>query len=145
MPASFLPASTRAAEIISVVTRHEWSFLRQLLKQGNSDSPRLPQPEVLCSILTELGPVFVKLGQLLSTRSDLLSEEYIEALSELQADVPPASWDTIEPMLLEEFGRPLVSCFRAFPVEPIAAGSIGQVYKAALQDGRSPTQLASFF
>ena len=135
MPASFLPASARAAEIISVVTRHEWSFLRQLLKQGNSDSPRLPQPEVLCSILTELGPVFVKLGQLLSTRSDLLSEEYIEALSNLQADVPPASWDTIEPMLLEEFGRPLASCFRAFPVEPIAAGSIGQVYEAALQDG----------
>ena len=135
MPASFLPASARAAEIISVVTRHEWSFLRQLLKQGTTDSPRLPQPEVLCSILTELGPVYVKLGQLLSTRSDLLSEEYIEALSALQADVPPASWAMVEPMLLEELGRPLEDCFSAFSNEPIAAGSIGQVYQATLRDG----------
>ena len=135
MPASFLPASARAAEIISVVTRHEWSFLRQLLKQGTTDSPRLPQPEVLCSILTELGPVYVKLGQLLSTRSDLLSEEYIEALSALQADVPPASWTMVEPMLLEELGRPLEDCFSAFSNEPIAAGSIGQVYQATLRDG----------
>ena len=135
MPTQFFANSSRAAEIITVVTRHEWSFLRQLLNQGPTDAPRLPQPEVLCSILTELGPVYVKLGQLLSTRSDLLSEEYIEALSELQADVPAAAWETIEPLLLEELGQPLENCFTSFPSEPIAAGSIGQVYKVELLNG----------
>jgi len=135
MPTQFFANSSRAAEIIAVVTRHEWSFLRQLLNQGPTDAPRLPQPEVLCSILTELGPVYVKLGQLLSTRADLLSEDYIEALSELQADVPAAPWAITEPLLLEALGQPLERCFSAFPQEPIAAGSIGQVYKAQLLDG----------
>ena len=135
MPTQFFANSSRAAEIIAVVTRHEWSFLRQLLNQGPTDAPRLPQPEVLCSILSELGPVYVKLGQLLSTRADLLSEDYIEALSELQADVPAAPWATTEPLLLEALGQPLERCFSAFPQEPIAAGSIGQVYKAQLLDG----------
>ncbi|MEB3246340.1 MAG: hypothetical protein VKJ63_00585 [Synechococcus sp.] len=87
MAPKFLANSTRADEIISVVTRHEWTFLRQLLNQGPTDAPRLPQPEVLCTILVELGPVYVKLGQLLSTRADLLREDYTDALSELQADV----------------------------------------------------------
>tara|TARA_B100002051_G_C16743113_1_gene645660 strand:+ start:3011 stop:4729 length:1719 start_codon:yes stop_codon:yes gene_type:complete len=135
MAVQFLANSTRAAEIIAVVTRHEWSFLRQLLDQRATDSPRLPLPEVLCSILTELGPVYVKLGQLLSTRADLLSEPYLEALSALQADVPFVPWQQIEPMLLEELGRPLLDCFSMFPDDPIAAGSIGQVYKATLLDG----------
>ena len=108
MPASILANSARAAEIISVVSRHEWQFVKQLINQANPDSPRLPLPEVLCSILTELGPVYVKLGQLLSTRADLLSEPYIDALSQLQSDVPAVAWDRIEPMLLEELGQRLV-------------------------------------
>ena len=135
MAKRFLANSSRAAEIIAVVTRHEWSFLRQLLNQGTTDAPRLPLPEVLCSILTELGPVYVKLGQLLSTRADLLSEPYTEALSALQSNVAAASWESIEPMLREELGQPVESCFRDFPNSPVAAGSIGQVYEAHLKNG----------
>ena len=135
MAKRFLANSSRAAEIIAVVTRHEWSFLRQLLNQGTTDAPRLPLPEVLCSILTELGPVYVKLGQLLSTRADLLSEPYTEALSALQSNVAAAPWESIEPMLREEFGQPVESCFRHFPNSPVAAGSIGQVYEAHLNNG----------
>ena len=135
MAVQFLANSSRAAEIIAVVTRHEWSFLRQLLNQGTTDAPRLPLPEVLCSILTELGPVYVKLGQLLSTRADLLSEPYTEALSALQSNVAAAPWESIEPMLREELGRPVESCFRHFPISPVAAGSIGQVYEAQLENG----------
>ena len=135
MAKRILANSSRAAEIIAVVTRHEWSFLRQLLNQGTTDAPRLPLPEVLCSILTELGPVYVKLGQLLSTRADLLSEPYTEALSALQSNVSAAPWENIEPMLHEELGRPIKSCFRDFPDSPVAAGSIGQVYEAHLENG----------
>ena len=135
MAPKFLANSTRAAEIIAVVTRHEWTFLRQLLNQGPTDAPRLPQPELLCTILVELGPVYVKLGQLLSTRADLLREDYTDALSELQADVPAAAWETVEPLLLEALGRPVDQCFRTFSPDPIAAGSIGQVYAATLLDG----------
>ena len=135
MEKRILANSSRAAEIIAVVTRHEWSFLRQLLNQGTTDAPRLPLPEVLCSILTELGPVYVKLGQLLSTRADLLSEPYTEALSALQSNVSAAPWESIEPMLHEELGRPIKSCFRDFPDSPVAAGSIGQVYEAHLENG----------
>ena len=135
MAVQFLANSSRAAEIIAVVTRHEWSFLRQLLNQGTTDAPRLPLPEVLCSILTELGPVYVKLGQLLSTRADLLSEPYTEALSALQSNVAAAPWESIEPMLREELGQPVESCFRHFPNSPVAAGSIGQVYEAHLNNG----------
>ena len=135
MAKRFLANSSRAAEIIAVVTRHEWSFLRQLLNQGTTDAPRLPLPEVLCSILTELGPVYVKLGQLLSTRADLLSEPYTEALSALQSNVAAAPWESIEPMLREELGQPVESCFRDFPNSPVAAGSIGQVYEAHLKNG----------
>ena len=135
MAKRFLANSSRAAEIIAVVTRHEWSFLRQLLNQGTTDAPRLPLPEVLCSILTELGPVYVKLGQLLSTRADLLSEPYTEALSALQSNVAAAPWESIEPMLREELGQPVESCFRQFPNSPVAAGSIGQVYEAHLKNG----------
>ena len=135
MEKRILANSSRAAEIIAVVTRHEWSFLRQLLNQGTTDAPRLPLPEVLCSILMELGPVYVKLGQLLSTRADLLSEPYTEALSALQSNVSAAPWESIEPMLHEELGRPIKSCFRDFPDSPVAAGSIGQVYEAHLDNG----------
>ena len=82
---------------------------------------------MLCSILTELGSVYVKLGQLLSTRADLLSEAYTEALSALQSNVAAAPWESIEPMLCEELGQPVESCFCHFPNSPVAAGSIGQV------------------
>ena len=135
MPASILANSARAAEIISVVSRHEWQFVKQLINQVNPDSPRLPLPDVLCRILTELGPVYVKLGQLLSTRADLLSEPYLDALSQLQADVPAVAWERIEPMLLEELGQPIDASFSVFPKQPIAAGSIGQVYQAKLLNG----------
>ena len=87
---SVFDGSTRAVEIVRIVSRHEWSFLSQLLRRGHAAETRLPLPSVLCNLLTELGPVYVKLGQLLSTRPDLLSDDYIEALSQLQANVPPA-------------------------------------------------------
>ena len=132
---SVFDGSARALEIVKIVSRHEWSFLSQLLGRGDSKDTRLPLPSVLCNLLTELGPVYVKLGQLLSTRPDLLSEEYISALSRLQADVPAVAWKEVKLYLKRELGQPIDQCFSHFQTKPIAAGSVGQVYGATLPQG----------
>ena len=132
---SVFDGSARALEIVKIVSRHEWSFLSQLLGRGDSKETRLPLPSVLCNLLTELGPVYVKLGQLLSTRPDLLSEDYITALSSLQSDVPAVAWKQVKPYLKRELGQPIDHCFGQFQTKPIAAGSVGQVYGATLPQG----------
>ncbi len=131
---SVFDGSSRALEIVGIVSRHEWSFLSQLLNRGDTSETRLPLPSVLCNILTELGPVYVKLGQLLSTRPDLLGEDYIEALSQLQSDVPAVPWEQLRPQLEQELGCGVEEAFSTFIDQPIAAGSVGQVYKAILPD-----------
>lgn len=131
---SVFDGSSRALEIVRIVSRHEWSFLTQLLNRGDTSESRLPLPSVLCNILTELGPVYVKLGQLLSTRPDLLGEEYIQALSQLQADVPAVPWDQLRPQLEKDLGCGVEEAFSTFIDQPIAAGSVGQVYKASLPE-----------
>jgi len=132
---SVFDGSARALEIVQVLSKHEWAFLTQLLRRGDAAETRLPLPSVLCNILTELGPVYVKLGQLLSTRPDLLGESYIEALSDLQANVPPVSWDVVRPQLEQQLNSEVTEAFLSFDNQPIAAGSVGQVYRATLQDG----------
>ena len=132
---SVFDGSARALEIVKIVSRHEWSFLSQLLGRGDSTETRLPLPSVLCNLLTDLGPVYVKLGQLLSTRPDLLSDDYISALSRLEADVPPVAWKEVKPYLRRELGKPIDECFAHFHSKPIAAGSVGQVYGATLPQG----------
>lgn len=133
---SVFDGSTRALEIVRIVSRHEWSFLSQLLRRGDAAETRLPLPSVLCNILTELGPVYVKLGQLLSTRPDLLADEYIESLSQLQANVPPAPWEEVRDQIAQELGCDIATAFNSFEEKPIAAGSVGQVYRATLTNAQ---------
>ncbi|MEO1002640.1 MAG: AarF/UbiB family protein [Cyanobacteria bacterium J06638_7] len=130
-----LSGSTRALDIVRVVGLHQWSYLWGLLNAQFQEKPSLPAPEVLCRILTDLGPVFVKVGQLLSTRPDLLPDRYIRALGSLQSDVPAAPWTQVEPILREHLGGPWQDSFSSFEDNPVAAGSIGQVYRAELADG----------
>jgi ubiquinone biosynthesis protein len=99
-------------------------------------STRMIQADGLRRALEEAGGAFVKIGQLLSTRTDVLPEEYVLALSRLQQSVSPAPWEAVESMLEDEFGAPLESIFASFDPEPIAAASIGQVHKATLKTGR---------
>ena len=80
----------------------------------------------------ELGPAFIKLGQMLSTRPDALPGEYIEVLSELQDKVPPEAWSEIEPLLGAEFGEPVQERFDRFDTTAISGASLGQVYEAAI-------------
>lgn len=86
--------------------------------------------------LEELGPTFVKLGQILSTRADLLPPVYIEELEKLQDAVPPVDVSAIHDLIELEFGRDLHSLFARFDDQSLAAASIGQVHGATLHDGR---------
>jgi len=88
--------------------------------------------ELLDSLLT-LGPTFVKLGQLLSTRPDVLPPEYVEVLSRLQDDVPPAPWQAAEQVLEAELG-PLEERFDEFDPVAISGASLGQVYRARIDE-----------
>ncbi|MBD1854578.1 MULTISPECIES: ABC1 kinase family protein [Leptolyngbya] len=129
--------SSRQGEILEVVLRNGWDFMRRLLTGGKVDEPKLPPPAVLRNILVDLGPVYVKLGQLLSTRPDLLPAEYIDALSTLQAEVPPVDWSEIEVVLRKQFSQPLEEVFASVNYTPVAAGSIAQTHYAILKDGRA--------
>ncbi|MBD2664036.1 hypothetical protein B6N60_03647 [Richelia sinica FACHB-800] len=126
----------RQREIIEVVLRNGWDYMRRLLTGGNADEPQLPPPAVLKNILVNLGPVYVKLGQLLSTRPDLLSAAYIEELSTLQDEVPPVPWTDIEILIRQQLKRPLEETFITINPVPVAAGSIAQTHRATLADGR---------
>jgi ubiquinone biosynthesis protein len=86
--------------------------------------------------LEESGGMFVKLGQVLSTRSDLLPVDVVAELSRLQNDVPPAPAEAVRRLLEQEIGSPLDAVFARFEWEPIAAASIAQVHAATLIDGR---------
>ena len=127
---------SRQREIIEVVFGNGWDYMRRLLTGSKPDEPQLPPPAVLKKIFVELGPVYVKLGQLLSTRPDLLPSSYIEELSTLQDDVPPVSWTDIEVVLRQELRQPIESVFTSINPRPVAAGSIAQTHKATLADGR---------
>ena len=128
--------SSRQREIAEVVFRNGWDYMRQLLTGGKADEPRLPTPAVLRNILVELGPVYVKLGQLLSTRPDLLRPEYIETLGTLQAEVPPVPWEDVEVVIRQQLRQPLSETFAELDPIPVAAGSIAQTHSAVLKDGR---------
>ncbi|WP_323190616.1 AarF/ABC1/UbiB kinase family protein [Halostella sp. PRR32] len=86
---------------------------------------------LLDSLLT-LGPTFIKLGQLLSTRPDILPPEYIDVLSQLQDEVPPAPWSDARTVVESELG-PVDEAFDGFDTEPISGASLGQVYTAEFQ------------
>lgn len=85
--------------------------------------------------LEELGPTFIKLGQILSTRADLLPPEYIAELVKLQDRVPPAPFAEVAAVIAEDLGQPVSVAFAEFDPVPLAAASIGQVHAARLQDG----------
>jgi len=95
------------------------------------------KPEQLAHDLEALGPTFIKLGQLLSTRSDLLPPPYLEALARLQDRVAPFSFGRVEEIVSNELGVRLSKAFLDFDSEPLAAASLGQVHLAHLRDGRA--------
>jgi ubiquinone biosynthesis protein len=87
--------------------------------------------------LVQLGPAYIKLGQVLSTRPDLLPPQYIEELEHLQDDVPPMQYAQVEEMIERELHARISKLFGSFDQEPLGSASLGQVHAAELRDGRS--------
>jgi len=100
-------------------------------------SPDAPRPEDLANDLERMGPTFVKLGQILSSRADLLPDAYLTALSRLQDNVKPFSYEEVEETITRELGARISKAFGSFEREPLAAASLGQVHRATLRDGRA--------
>ncbi|MBW2988909.1 AarF/ABC1/UbiB kinase family protein [Candidatus Woesearchaeota archaeon] len=94
------------------------------------------KPERLRETLEKLGPTFIKLGQILSLRPDLIPKEYVKELSKLQDMVPPFPYEEAKSLVEKELKGPLSSMFKSFSKKPIASASISQVHKAVLADGR---------
>ena len=95
----------------------------------------LPRAVRIRHALERLGPAFVKMGQLLATRRDLVQPDLAAELAKLQDDVPTLPWEEMRPRIEAELGAPVEELFATFDQTPLAAASIGQVYKATLPDG----------
>lgn len=94
------------------------------------------KPEELAEDLKRMGPTYIKLGQLLSTRPDLMPEPYLKALESLQDNVEEIDYDKIQEIVEEETGQRISKAFESFDVKPLASASIGQVHHAVLRSGK---------
>lgn len=110
--------------------------LEDILKEEAIAATEAPKAEELARDLEHMGPTFIKLGQLLSTRPDLLPYPYLEALTRLQDKVEPFSFAEVEEIVTSELGARISKAFSEFSATPIAAASLGQVHRAKLRDGR---------
>ena len=133
-----------------------YKFIRFMLKYWNSDLFRQTSsvamdaslsdeekehqfdqsPEELVEDLKAMGPTYIKLGQLLSTRPDLLPDEYLNALANLQDNVSPVDFEEVKEIIETELGTKISKAFNQFEEKPLASASIGQVHRAELHSGK---------
>jgi ubiquinone biosynthesis protein len=128
----------RYSQITRIAVRHGLGpYLWGRRGRAELDTPdgRERLARALRLALEEAGVTFVKLGQMLSTRPDLLPAEFVEELGRLTDDVAPAPWEQVEQVLTAELGRPPDEVFAGFDREPLAAASVAQVHAARLRSG----------
>jgi ubiquinone biosynthesis protein len=136
----------RITEIAQVAVRHGFGYFFERHRLTDLIPGRGPavvdgtpsqRGQHLREMLDELGPTFVKFGQLLSMRPDVLPPDIIAELRGLQDDVRPFPYEDVERVVREDLGQPIERLFTEFQREPIAAASIGQVHRAVLPNGRT--------
>ena len=135
---------SRMREIITVMTKYGLGgFLQRIkLSYGSADesasgSRYMSTPRRFRMAFEELGPTFVKLGQILSTRVDIFDAEWIEEFEKLQSNVAPIPVANIDELIESYLGRPMGEVFRSFDSVPVGSASIAQVHKAVLSDGET--------
>ncbi|MBE3572342.1 MAG: ABC transporter [Moorella humiferrea] len=131
----------RYRQVVNVLARYGFGYLLDqlglgelILRRPRREAPLSPGARLRLA-LAELGPTFIKLGQILSTRPDLLPPEIIAELARLQDQVPPFPFAEVKQTVEKELGQPLEQLFHEFDPEPLAAASIGQVHRATLPEG----------
>lgn len=122
---------SRFREIVKVLASYGFGYILE-----NTIKKDISSPENLRKAFEELGPTFIKIGQILSTRPDLLAPAYIEELSKLQDSAPAETYKNINEVFIEEFNTSIEDTFLYFDTEPIASASVAQVHHAILKDGR---------
>ena len=128
-------ARYRLEEVLRYVGLQKYLPLRWLLRGNPFRKLPYTKPQRLRMAIEELGTSFVKLGQILSTRADLLPPAYTQELSKLQSSLKPLPLEVIKKVIKDELGRSTDQVFRSFEPRPIGVASIGQVYSCLLADG----------
>ena len=123
IPKEMFDETKRLEEIAGVIRKYN------LVKNGLT-------PENLRHILEDLGPTFIKIGQIMSSRTDVLPKEYCEELEKLRADVKPLDIEIIKKEIENELGRPVSELFQSIDEKPLGSASIAQVHAAVLPDGQ---------
>ncbi|MBE3598181.1 MAG: AarF/ABC1/UbiB kinase family protein [Limnochordaceae bacterium] len=133
----------RYRQVAEVLARHGFAVvleslgLRRLLPAWHRAAPAAGGPVHLRQALEELGPTFIKLGQVLSLRADLLPREYVEELARLQDRVAPEPFELSRKTIEEELGAPVERLFARLDPHPMASASLGQVYEGTLPTGEA--------
>ncbi|MBI2061746.1 MAG: hypothetical protein HYT87_18550 [Nitrospirae bacterium] len=138
----------RLRQIVAVLSRHGLSqffqtsplakfipLRRRFLRALSSEDEAVPLPRRIRQAMEELGPTFVKLGQMLSMRPDLVPPGFVEEFQRLQDAVNPLPYDQLKPVFLAELGKDAKEVFATFTEKPIASASIAQVHDAVLPSG----------
>lgn len=120
----------RLKEIVKVLAFYGFGYIVDSKLNNEKKSPKN-----LRMAFEELGPTFIKIGQILSTRPDILPPAYINELSRLQDNVSPEKFEDINTVFLSQFHKPIKSCFQEFDEVPLASASIAQVHRAVLKNG----------
>ena len=118
------------ADVVQTLGLSRWSQWRAANEDADHPMAQTSRPERVRMAIEALGPTFVKLGQIMATRSDLLPSEWTQALEQLHNHATPLPWEVMQPHIEAQLGMPIAQAFTRFDTTPLAAASIAQVYRA---------------